>query len=61
MQKTPPKRWFEDKKEQVKKGLKDAHADWNDKTLEEQASKAVGKVWYNNLSDTEKEKITRVR
>ena len=59
MPKTPPKRWFEDKKEQVKKGLKDAHADWNDKTLEEQASKAVGRVWYNNLSDTEKEKITR--
>ena len=55
----PPKRWFDEKSKEIKKSLKDAHPDWSDKQSDEKTRQTVGDVWYNKLSPSEKEKITR--
>lgn len=55
----PPAQWFKDKVQQVKKSLKDAHPDWSEETLSDRAQETVGDLWYNKLTQNEKEKILR--
>ena len=56
---TPPKAWFDEKYSEIKTSLKDAHPDWSQETLDERTRRTVGDLWYNKLSEQEREKILR--
>jgi len=47
----PPKSWFDEKSEEVKKG--------NPDYSEEQVRKTVGNIWYNDLSQYRRNKLTK--
>lgn len=59
MPQTPPKGWFDEKYSEIKKSLKDAHPDWTPETLDERSRRTVGDLWYNKLSEQEREKVLR--
>ncbi len=43
----PPKKWFDKKADEVKKG--------NPEYSEEQVNATVGKIWYENMSEEQRE------
>ena len=59
MPEQPPGQWFNKTSTKVKQSLKDAHPDWSEETLEERTRETVGDIWYNKLSQEERDKITR--
>ena len=47
----PPKAWFDEKSEEVKKG----NPDYSEKQVRE----TVGSIWYNNISQYRRDKLTK--
>jgi len=54
----PPKDWWDKHFPVVRAGLKKAHADWDDKKLDEMARATLGNTWHNEMS-TKSKKETR--
>lgn len=50
-QKRPPKKWWDKKVKEISES--------NPDYTEEQISATIGKIWYENLSDSEREKILK--
>ena len=49
--KRPPQSWAKEKIQEIKKG--------NPSYSEEQARKTMGDIWYNNLSESKRQKIKK--
>ena len=59
MPKRPPKRWWNEKFQQAKRDLRKAHPDWSQETLSERARRTVGNIWFNEMTQGQRDYRTR--
>lgn len=59
MPKKPPKRWWDKTLAKVTASLAKAHPDWKPATLQDRAEKTTGDIWFNKMTEGQRQKILK--
>ena len=55
----PPKRWWDNKYREIRRGLRKAHPDWSKKKLVQETRETLGDTWYNKMDAQERYEVLR--